>query len=145
MTYMQMIEAAEMYVSENGFTSDYNNIASVEANREVLNAYLAGMKLGFEKGIKANVNIESAWHNLRKNPDDLPQEGETVLCYCLGVHGASYPITAQVYFDYYSSDHYWWPSADSGNRPLEELRNVLAWKEIVVPLGVCNEEEIDKV
>lgn len=24
------------------------------------------------------------WHDLRKNPDDLPEIGKTVLCFCLG-------------------------------------------------------------
>jgi len=83
----------------------------------------------------------SEWHDLRKKPDDLPEEGEIVLCYCLGVCGVSYPITAQMYFDYHGSDHYWYPSAASGNRPLEELRNVLAWKEIAIPMGIVHEKE----
>lgn len=35
-------EMAEEWVSENGFGSDCNNINSVEANREMINAFLAG-------------------------------------------------------------------------------------------------------
>lgn len=90
----------------------------------------------WRNGAVFGYNKASEWHNLRKNPDDLPQEGEIVLCYCLGVCGASYPITAQMYFDYDdTSVHYWRPSATSGNRPLEEPRSVLAWKEIAIPIN----------
>ncbi len=39
---------AEEWVSENGFCSDCNNINSIEANREMINAFLAGIKAGKE-------------------------------------------------------------------------------------------------
>lgn len=35
---------AENWVLENGFGSDRNNINSVEANGELVNAFLAGLK-----------------------------------------------------------------------------------------------------
>ncbi len=39
------IKLAETWVSENGFGSDCNNINSVEANGEMVNAFLAGLKV----------------------------------------------------------------------------------------------------
>jgi hypothetical protein len=37
---------AETWVGENGFGSDCNNIYSFDANREMVNAFLAGLKAG---------------------------------------------------------------------------------------------------
>ena len=37
------IKLAETWVGENGFGSDCNNINSVDANREMVNAFLAGV------------------------------------------------------------------------------------------------------
>ena len=42
-------EMAEEWVNENGFGSDCNNINSVEANREMVSAYLAGGEAGKTK------------------------------------------------------------------------------------------------
>lgn len=38
------INLAEAWVGENGFGSDCNNLNSVEANREMVTAFLAGLK-----------------------------------------------------------------------------------------------------
>lgn len=43
------IKLAETWVGENGFCSDCNNINSVEANGEMVNAFLAGLKAGRPK------------------------------------------------------------------------------------------------
>lgn len=55
-------ELAEEYVNSKGFGSDYNNIDSNEANEEIRKAYLNGLTKGWKE----------RWHDLRKNPDDLP-------------------------------------------------------------------------
>lgn len=35
------------------------------------------LRMGFVKG--ANYALENQWHDLRENPDDLPNKGDTVL------------------------------------------------------------------
>lgn len=54
-------EIAEEYTTKNGFGSDCNNLTSYEANKEIEQAFLAGLKAG-----------KPQWHDLRKNPNDLP-------------------------------------------------------------------------
>ena len=74
---MTDIERAEKYANSNGFGSDYNNITSSEANEEIKKAVLYGLTEGRKE----------KWHNLRKNPKDLPngygavlnQEGKTTI------------------------------------------------------------------
>lgn len=66
-------EMAEAYTSENGFGSDCNNINSVDANKEMVNAFLAGLKAG------KDMNVPAKWHDLRKDPTDVPKENVTVL------------------------------------------------------------------
>ena len=89
-------------------------------------------KCGFLDG--ADYNKANEWHNLRKNPNDLPDEGEIVLCYCLGYCGVCYPITARMYTNYEdSSIHYWWTLGGEGKS--EKLDNVIKWKEIILPKG----------
>lgn len=93
---------------------------------------LEAITVGVQKGAEFGYNKANEWHNLLKNPDDLPKEGEIVLCYCLGYCGASYPITARMYVDYTdSSIHHWLTLGGEGKS--EELSDVLAWKEIVLP------------
>lgn len=49
-----------------------------------------GAEFGFQKGIKAKVNIttisdcpiKTQWHNLQENPEDLPEESIPVLALC---------------------------------------------------------------
>ena len=60
------IVIAEEWVGENGFSSDCNNINSVEANREMVNAFLAGIEAG-----------RPQWHNVADG--DLPKENKLYL------------------------------------------------------------------
>ena len=55
---------AEEYTNSNGFGSDYNNITSSEANKEIEKAVLYGLTEGRKE----------KWHDLRKNPNDLPED-----------------------------------------------------------------------
>lgn len=55
------VQLAEAWVGENGFCSDCNNINSVEANIEMVNAFLAGLKAD-----------RSKWHKVADG--DLPKE-----------------------------------------------------------------------
>lgn len=108
----------------------------------IKSAYCECVHDTWRNGAVFGYNKANEWHNLRKNPADLPKEGEVVLCYCLGVCGASYPITARMHTNYEdSSIHYWWTLAGQGKE--EQLDNVLAWKEIEIPMGIMDEKETD--
>ena len=61
-------EMAEEYTAKNGFGSDCNNLTSYDANKEIEQAFLAGLKAG-----------RPQWHDLRKTPDDLPKEDKYYL------------------------------------------------------------------
>ena len=61
-------EMAEEYTEEEGFGSDCNNLTSYDANREIEQAFLAGLKVG-----------RPQWHDLRKDKNDLPKEGTKVI------------------------------------------------------------------
>ena len=54
-------EMAEEYTAKNGFGSDCNNLTSYDANKEIEQAFLAGLKAG-----------RPVWHYLTENPNDLP-------------------------------------------------------------------------
>ena len=78
------IKLAETWVGENGFGSDCNNINSVEANGEMVNAFLAGLKAGRPK-----------WHKVADG--DLPKDENDVLVYsgeewrmCVGRYSPKY-------------------------------------------------------
>lgn len=60
-------EKAHKYTDEHGFGSDCNNLTSYDANREIEQAYLAGLKAGRPK-----------WHILVEEPSTLPKEGQKV-------------------------------------------------------------------
>lgn len=104
------------------------NYYSNEARYIAKQAVKDGIKIGYNK-VKEG---RPKWHDLRKNPNDLPNEYEIVLCYCSGYCGVSFPITAMLYIDYNdASIKRWWTLAGEGKS--EQLNNVIAWKEIVLP------------
>lgn len=51
-------EMADEWVDKNGFGSDYNNIDSFKANREMGNAFLAGLKVNKSRLDKAKELIK---------------------------------------------------------------------------------------
>ncbi|MBR6081227.1 MAG: hypothetical protein IKP60_13880 [Treponema sp.] len=109
------IKLAEAWVGENGFCSDCNNINSVEANREMINAFLAGHKTG-----------RPEWHDLRKNPEDLPKNKEKVL---LKYHFSDDDEIhiSDGYYDAYDFEFH------IANNPKFRIVCVITWKEIVLP------------
>lgn len=64
-------EMAEEYTEEKGFGSDCNNLTSYDANREIEQAFLAGLKAG-----------RPQWHDLRKDKNDLPKFRRDILVTC---------------------------------------------------------------
>ena len=153
--------------AERAFLAGYNEAQNTitQCNRSALKrAYQYGAEFGYNKAkeemiqnglvlqsdmdktieqniaLKKELNKANEWHDLRKNPNDLPNECEIVVCYCLGYCGVSYPITAQLYIDYEdSSVHRWWTIAGEGHS--EQLNNVIAWKEIVLPKDIKEDDE----
>ena len=74
---------------------------------------------GKEAGARKN-NI--TWHDLRKNPEDLPKEFENVLCYCKGTGVKFYCVGHTIVGG--DNKVRWW-----ANSKTEELR-VISWCEI---------------
>ena len=64
---------AEEYVKKEGFKfgmfDELDNITSSEANKEIKQAFLAGLKAD-----------RPQWHDLKKDPNDLPKENGRYLC-----------------------------------------------------------------
>ena len=69
-------EMAEEYTAKNGFGSDCNNLTSYDANKEIEQAFLAGLKAG-----------RPVWHDLEKDPNDLPKDNHNVWCKALDHYG----------------------------------------------------------
>ena len=87
-------EMAEEYTKKEGFRSgmfgELDNITSSEANKEIKQAFLAGLKVGrpqwhkvadgYIKGYLAGLHEgQPKWHDLRKDPNDLPKHSVRVL------------------------------------------------------------------
>ena len=65
-------EMAEEYTAKNGFGSDCNNLTSYDANKEIEQAFLAGLKAG-----------KPVWHDLRENKNLVPDSPRLVLVKCI--------------------------------------------------------------
>ena len=96
-------EMAEEYTAKNGFGSDCNNLTSYDANKEIEQAFLAGLKAG-----------RPQWHDLRKDPNDLPKDTVSVLI-SRGTPRTSRARYNGKWYGYYSDD---------------EIEDVIAWCEI---------------
>lgn len=73
-------------------------------------AYLDGLAEGKPK-----------WHDLRKDPNDLPKECENVLCLC-SIGARYYTVGHLIKTD---NDLSWWLNIGS-----KKLYNVIAWREL---------------
>ncbi len=92
---------------------------------------------GFKEGVKFGYNKANEWHDLRKNPDDLPKECKGKL-YLVNIYSDS-----QLKFEYakYTPTVCLWSSEWERFEILEltvgsrivNIRNVIAWKEIIPP------------
>lgn len=71
--------------------------------------YIAGLEAGKPK-----------WHDLRKNPNDLPQDKSNVLIFC-GYHT----------FGFYETDEKVWLEFEYSN-VYKNAENVIAWTEIPI-------------
>ena len=94
-------------------------------------------KDGFQKGAELGYNKANEWHDLRKNPNDLPKECKGKL-YLVNIYSDS-----QLKFEYaeYTPTVCLWNSEWERFEILEltvgsrivNIRNVIAWKEVVLP------------
>jgi len=105
-------EMAEEYVKKEGFKfgmfGELDNITSSEANKEIKQAFLAGLKAG-----------RPQWHDLRKDPTDLPKEEREYIVMNANEGGdTSYWIC-----------YYWKEEKKFTGYGLGEA-NVIKWKEI---------------
>ena len=83
----------------------------------------------FKNGAEFGYNKANEWHYMK---DGLfPKEGETVFCFCKGYCGVSFCATARLYIGYDDKVRRWWTNAGAGKS--EQLIDVIAWKEIVLP------------
>lgn len=97
-------ELAEEYI-QNGDVFDNNKVTI----KSVEQAFIAGLKAGRTK-----------WHNLKKNPEDLPKDSDYEKLYLIHWGKNEYGV-AQF------NDGRWW-SFDSGLFNVEE---VIAWCELL--------------
>lgn len=67
-----------------------------------------------------------AWHDLQKNPNDLPKDGVRIL-FC----AKEYPRPRKEYFTGKYRTGYYFETDDTGDYAIDyELDEVIAWKEI---------------
>ena len=95
-----------MYIDFDDDITDYSNVKE---------AFLAGLKAG-----------RPQWHDLRKNPNDLPKEvGNYIVCY---LDTACERHTFELSFVDYFEDKHW---IDEDNHNIEGYdEGVIAWCEI---------------
>ena len=109
-------EMAEEYTAKNGFGSDCNNLTSYDANKEIEQAFLAGLKAG-----------RPQWHDLRKDKNDLPKNSPYFRGQSVRVTGAI-PLSDDKYMSiecrYYFSEKKWKTQEDCS------VVKVIAWCEI---------------
>lgn len=106
---------AEEYAVLNARQYIHNeDIGFCTSEEEVRQAYQKGAEFGYNKA--------NEWHDLRKNPNNLPKECENVLCFC---YGASVEYYGVGHFIKSHSDLIWW-----SNNGSSKLLNVIAWCEL---------------
>lgn len=106
---------AEEYASQGGLSKE---------------KHFFGVKaIAFKDGAEYGYNKVNEWHYVK---DGLfPKEGEIVICFCRGYCGASFCATARLYIGYDDKVRRWWTNAGEGKS--EQLMDVIAWKEIILP------------
>lgn len=95
-------DAAEKYMN-----SDKLRYFQDPCDLDVKDAYISGAKWA----------LENRWHDLRKNPNDLPKYGEDKLCLVRGVTNNCYRVSSYVN----SFNFGWYNNYD-----------VLAWSDIPI-------------
>ena len=100
-------EMAEEYAIENRESCMYNDTKGWETDHEAIKkAFLAGLKAARKE----------MWHDLKKNPDDLPEENQEVLVlFTLPDKSKNDVITAQF---------------ENNDFNFVDLQDVIAWCEI---------------
>ena len=113
-------EMADEYVKKEGFRSgmfgELDNITSSEANKEIKQAFFAGLKAG-----------RPQWHDLRKDPTDLPKLDTNVLV----IHRwARTPEVGKRTKVFISSSVWVWSMCSDRFRYTSDNNEVIAWCEI---------------
>lgn len=98
-------------------------------DNQIANMVLRDVEGAFQKGAELGYNKANEWHYVKDG--DLPEEGEIVLCATRGYCGVASCATARLYIGYDDKVKRWWTNAGEGKS--EQLTDVYAWKEIVLP------------
>lgn len=122
-------EKAEEIISDylKQSASFFSDIVDENMARDLIKVGLAeGRKEGYEQGYEdcrhyAHDYYKPKWHDLRKNPNDLPKECKNVLCLC-GIGARYYSVGHLIKTDNNLS---WWLNIGS-----KKLYNIIAWCEI---------------
>ena len=118
---------AEEYLKKDGTKAEsilnmLNEISPLKITLKQVPFVLAMMQQVFKDGAEFGYNKANEWHDLRKNPNNLPKECENVLCFC---YGASVEYYSVGHFIKSHSDLIWW-----SNNGSSKLLNVIAWCEL---------------
>lgn len=112
----------------------YANSTYTHSKEAVEQAYIAGAK----DMLKMKVNVTTIsdaplrengimWHDLRKDPNDLPPKMGLGSIEVYIQYAQKYPVVTD--FAYYRFDKHVWER----NENEKEITDVIAWKEIVLP------------
>lgn len=106
---------AEVWVDENGFGSDCNNLNSFEANREMVNAFLAGLKAG-----------RPQWHKITDWEDNNQFPDNDIKTYLVLLPLYQYVVCE---LDITEGYRQFW--LEDGLEPIDP-QDVIAWCEITI-------------
>lgn len=106
------------------FEEEANEYAKEIEKKYVYMEHGRASALGFQNGATLGYNKANEWHDLRKDPDDLPKEMENVLCYCKGT-GIKFCCVGHIIVGGDKKARWW------ANNKSEELL-VIKWKEIIL-------------
>ena len=84
---------AEEYIEEHSFFDEESGVKSLDVTSKTI----------FQDGAEFGYNKANEWHDLRKDPNDLPKNKD-VMCICLGqICKRFYPFPTECWIGYYDA------------------------------------------
>ena len=124
-----MFEKEAEEFAEKKICQEYNDACmGFDKCKEYCERYHDAQKC-WKDGAEFGYNKANEWHYVKDG--DFPEEGELVLCATRGYCGVASCATARLYIGYDDKVRRWWTNAGEGKS--EQLTDVYAWKEIVLP------------
>lgn len=99
--------------------------ATFNGNKELLDCFLMVDEALYERHKLIEEKKQYAWHDLRKNPDDLPQRD--MYCICRVNSEYYFPYRVLLYQPFDAEDSNKWIDRDDGFIP---NHFVIAWREL---------------